>query len=554
MPGYRNETLGHGYPTPGPQSPDTQAVMDAIFFLDEPAWQQARTDGTYDLVIVGSGFCGLAVAHRALERDPHTRILMLERGEYFLPEHFQNLPGPFTNTLCDLTETFPWTLSRTTAEGLDGGFLRWQHGMVPFFGGRSVLWSAWCPRPTPEEMLGWPAETIAAAECEFAAAEALLRVQLADQIDAALPVSQQLLLSQQRPVYGALQQRLQTLLERAPSSVDGVYRMQPAPIASNARSVDGIDFQKFSTPGDLLTLVDTQRQRAAAGTGAPFDLVANCIVGRIVHQGGAATALETSRGDVALGSAKLVLALGALPGATIARNAVATPQIGTRYCAHFTSSITARVPKADFDAAGAVEGLQIGAAYVAGTAGDFSHQFHIQISALSDPEPAKNSGIALRYMPDVLTTASLPQLMTSRDHVVLPCATLGEMDCFNPDTWYRANPADPDPTTNSLLQLVEDAGDRATWDAMDRATFETIETCLSPQGPDRVEYWHGTAQAGEWKRERPAPQLYRNTATVHDGSTLYIGAEEEAPVALDYRLRGTTNVYVTGNGLWPRRR
>jgi choline dehydrogenase-like flavoprotein len=126
------------------------------------------------------------------------------------------------------------------------------------------------------------------------------------------------------------------------------------------------------------------------------------------------------------------------------------------------------------------------------------------------------------------------------------------MDCFNPDTWYRANPADPDPTTNSLLQLVEDAGDRATWDAMDRATFETIETCLSPQGPDRVEYWHGTAQAGEWKRERPAPQLYRNTATVHDGSTLYIGAEEEAPVALDYRLRGTTNVYVTGNGLWPR--
>ncbi|MBB5753135.1 GMC oxidoreductase [Prosthecomicrobium pneumaticum] len=547
---YRADRIGHGFPVPGPQSPSSGTVMDEIFFLDEPAWQAARTAGDYDLVVIGSGFCGYAVAQRALARDPRTRILMLERGGYFLPEHFQNLPGPFADTLSSQTETFPWTLSRVTAEGRAGGYLRWQHGMVPFFGGRSILWSAWCPRPSAAEMTGWPQAVIDAATRGFGAAEALLRVQSADRIDPELPGEETGRLG--RPVYGALQRRLQTLLQAAPAEVPGVYRAEPAPLASNAKVSDRIDFQKFSTPGEILTLVEAQARLKAAGLGASLDIAASCIVETIVAQDGVATALTTSRGPVTLGGAKLVLALGALPAATLVRTAFDTPEIGRRYCAHFTSTITARVPKAAFEGAEPIDGLQLGAAYVAGTAGGYDRQYHMQISALSDPAPLLNSGTALRYMPDVLTTASRRQLESARGYVVLPCATLGEMEAGGAATWFRANPADPDPTTNALLQLVESPADRETWDAMDAATFATLETVLSPGGPADVEYWHGDADTGVWRPERPPPALYRNDATVHDGSTLYLGEAADAPVDLDYRLRGSANVYVTGAALWPR--
>lgn len=85
-------TLQYGYPTPGPQDPTGQTVMESEFFLSNEQWENARGNNSYELVIIGTGFCGLAVATRALEINPATRILMIERGTFFLPEHFQNLP------------------------------------------------------------------------------------------------------------------------------------------------------------------------------------------------------------------------------------------------------------------------------------------------------------------------------------------------------------------------------------------------------------------------------------------------------------------------------
>lgn len=37
---------------------------------------------------------------------------------------------------------------------------------------------------------------------------------------------------------------------------------------------------------------------------------------------------------------------------------------------------------------------------------------------------------------------------------------------------------------------------------------------------------------------------------VHEGSTLYIGSDEDAVVGLDYRPKGVENVYVTGASLY----
>jgi hypothetical protein len=537
-----SDKLQYGFPTPGPQDPTGQRVMDHVFFLSNAGWKAAREEKAYDYVIVGSGFCALGFAERVLKNNPDSRILILERGPFFLPEHFQNLPLPYKDTLGGLSETFPWTLSATTAVGLDGGYIRWQHGMVPFFGGRSTLWSAWCPRPNAKEMDGWPAETIRAAHENFPAAEKLLRVKPADQIDADKDAAQRRLIASKRPVYGALQERVQTLLADGATSVPGIYRSEAAPLACSGEHVDGIDFQKFSTPGDLLMLTSQHKGQV--------DIASEVVVERIVQQNGTATALQTSRGVLALGNAKLILAMGTLPPATLVRNSFPdTGNVGERFSAHFITSIVARVPKEDIDPDGKFGDLELGACYVAGTGPKgYSQQYHIQLSSLWDKHPVKNAGTALRYMPDVVATASMAQLKSSEGYVVFVCAVLGELDYRNDKNWFRHNEQDVNPTTNSLLQVVENKSDEETWDAMDEGTFGILEKVLSN---GRIQYWHGSPDQGEWTTARPTKDERRVPALVHESSTLHIGRDETAPVDLDYRLKASSNVYVTGGALWP---
>ncbi len=544
-----SKNLNHGFPTPGPQNPLGQQVMDHVFFLSKEGWKKACEEESFDIVIIGTGFCSLAVVERALTQDPQCRILIIERGSFFLPEHFQNLPLPFVNTLGGLSETFPWTVSALTASG-SGGNIRWQHGMVPFFGGRSTLWSSWCPRPTPKEMDGWPKEVIASAQKYFDSAEELLHVRAADKIDAGKNAAMLKVAGLKRPVYGKLQETIQQRLKT--HSVSGIYRTEAAPLASYDQDNSGIDFQKFSTPGILLSIAMKQAELARDGKGARLSIATECVVERILEQGGTATALQTSRGILPLGNAKLVLAMGTLPPTTLVRNSFACASgVGTRFSAHFISAIIARVPKAHLDPDAEFGDLELAACYVGGKGEDYKQQYHIQLTALWNKDPAKNAGIALRYMPDVVATASKAQLESSPNHVVFVCAVLGELDYRNRDNWFIKNSQDDDVTTNSLLQVTENANDRATWHAMDEATFGILENALSAKGPTAIEYWHGTPNQGRWVRARPSDVDRRVDALVHESSTLHIGKGSKDPVDLNYQLRGTSNVFITGGALWP---
>ena len=91
--------------------------MDHIFFCSNEKWEKAREVEVFDYIVIGTGPCGLAFVERVLSHDPQARILMLERGGYFLPKHFQNLPFTFANTVGGLSETFPWKLSKETKDG-----------------------------------------------------------------------------------------------------------------------------------------------------------------------------------------------------------------------------------------------------------------------------------------------------------------------------------------------------------------------------------------------------------------------------------------------------
>lgn len=103
-----------------------------------------------------------------------------------------------------MSETFPWTLAHETATGIDGP-VRWSHGMVPFFGGRSTVWSAWCPVPSHEVMEDWPEETIKAANDQMDAAIKLLNVQSASEIDSRRSAEDLGVCKKIRPVYSTLQ-------------------------------------------------------------------------------------------------------------------------------------------------------------------------------------------------------------------------------------------------------------------------------------------------------------------------------------------------------------
>lgn len=542
--------FANGFPTPGPQDPTPQKVLDHIFFLSETDWKITREQEHFDFIIIGSGFCSLAFAERTLAQNPMSKILIVERGPFFLPEHFQNLPIPYQHVLGGLSETFPWTLSSKTALQPPGN-IQFQHGMIPFFGGRSIMWSAWCPRPTQEEMQYWPQETIDAAKAHFKSAEILLNVVPADKIDSDLDPSVLKHVALQRPVYGVLQTELQEMLASNLGKVTSATRSMAAPLAAGSGVQEGLDFAKFSTPSVMLDLAIKQSDLSKKGQGSPLKMVANCVVERIHQQDGVATALETSRGVVNVGDAKVILAMGTLPPTTLILNSF--PQVkkaGERFTAHFITSIVARIPRKDYDFANQLSELELAAIYMAGVNSESGMQYHVQLSVLSDKDPLKNAQKAARYMPDVVATASMAQLTSSEDYLVFVCAVLGEMDFRNPDNYLRPN-GQSDPTTNVTLQAIASKTDLQTWDTMDHGTFQMLEDALSPKGSTAVEYWHGNPDEGVWMSERPPVNQRRVGGLVHEGSSLWIGKDDEGVVGLDYRPNGVENVYVTGGALWP---
>lgn len=70
-----------------------------------------------------------------------------------------------------------------------------------------------------------------------------------------------------------LQSHLDRLLgDNVVGNVESIYHVEPAPLASG--SDNGVDFQKFSTPGPLLELARKNN----------VDIVTGCAVSRIVRQ------------------------------------------------------------------------------------------------------------------------------------------------------------------------------------------------------------------------------------------------------------------------------
>lgn len=538
--------FNYGYPTPGKQDINSQDIMNDVFFLSPSEWEKAREEKQFNYIVIGSGFCAIGLVERILKKDANARILLIERGSLFLPQHIQNLPQSYQNLLLQQSlKIFPWTLSSKQINL--NKYIKFQHGIIPFFGGGSTLWSAWCPEPTTAEMKGWPEATIKAAQDYFKTAKMLLNVVGAND-------------EQNGKIFDHWQKKLTQRLKENLHYIKSATRVEPAQIAVGTPTITSTDVEKFSTPGPLLEqMVKCQEEAKKRQIDARLSIVTECTVTRIGQQENKATVLETTRGMVNVGDSKVILAMGTLPSTTLVLNSF--PQAknaGKRFTAHFISAIVARIPRDDFleifDREERIKedlrekNLELAAIYLAGVDPETQGQYHIQLSVISDPDPTNKTHIdtGARNMPDVVATASPKQLETSTDYIVFVCAVLGEL-FNNPDNGLQKNDGG-DRTTNVTLQVLETDKDLSLWDTMDKVTFEVLEQGLSPKGEERVEYWHGDPDTGQWKRQR---NKIRVPGLVHEASTLWIGDDDEAVVGLDYRLKGVENVYITGASLWP---
>jgi choline dehydrogenase-like flavoprotein len=525
-----------GYPVPGPQTTDANELATHAFFASPAEWDQIRQQA-FDFIVIGTGPTGVAFVEQALKNNPHARILLLERGGFVLPVHYQMLPTAFQSATGSPPTTYPWTRTSSMATT---GLEIFQAGYIPILGGRSTYWSAWSPAPTPDLMRDWPEElvNVTLKPGFWDRAREFLNVTSMDRINDG--------------VYGNLQEQLGSRLKdnfkRYVPSAENAY---PAPIAVANPTWKTVKFYKFSTVGGLLALHNTQKVLAAKCQGSPLPIVDHCVVQRLIHdEHGTVTAISTSRGELAVAGAKIVLAMGTIPPATLLMNSFGKrlPNAGQRYTGHFMSHVTARVKRSAFKN---VASLELGALYLDGKDAQ-GHQYHVQVSAFASKDPVRDQDTIAHEAPDAAAVATLQQLQSSEDHVVFVCATLGEVSEKNPDNWIRLDDG-RDNTCNISLQLGLGEADQRLWNTLDEATYQTIDALVSTEGATpAIEYWIDDGASGAWRPARPPQVQTRLNIIVHEASSLWMGTDlATSVVGLDYRPHGVGNVYVTGASLFP---
>jgi hypothetical protein len=106
-------------------------------------------DALFDVIVIGGGTFGAAVAQRLFENDSTRarRILVLEAGPFVLPEHVQNT-NYLNGGVPDMRT--PWE----SHSALD------YKGLLFAIGGRSLSWGGWSPELFEDETKTWPKEVM----------------------------------------------------------------------------------------------------------------------------------------------------------------------------------------------------------------------------------------------------------------------------------------------------------------------------------------------------------------------------------------------------------
>ena len=568
----------------------------------------------FDIIVIGGGSFGSAVAQRLFFRDTTNRhrILVLDAGSSLLPEHFQNLP------MLGLSTPGPTTVDPFVPRNEVWG-LPWRTddpfgfpGLAYCVGGRSIYFGGWSPELLPEETLPWPANVLAELRGPLPNGTPGYFRQASVQIGT--NVTNDFL---EGALHRALRHQIYTGIEAGavteaiplsvlPSAVDLPSGTPPttanllkldAPLAVQSRALPGLfPFNKFSVV-PLLTRAEREASfDSTRGMSFPDDVkkrlmvVPHCHVTRLLTDIVAGmrrvTAVQVriytgycgSSGvafnDVTIPvpeNGKVILALGTIESARLALLSFpGIPNyqlIGRNLMAHLRSNLTIRIPRDALIALSPmIKALQASALFVKGRHvhpdGTVGH-FHLQVTAAGLEKPSRDSESELfKKIPDLETLEAMRQ--ADDKHVVITIRGIGEMEPMNPGSAVTlSSEIDEVGVERAFVRITPSAKDSALWDAMDRAADELALVCagtkdftvLTKQGEQ-------TVLSGDPLQQLPVVMPYTYMAnggrrdglgtTHHEAGTLWMGNDPTSSVTdANGRFHFVSNAYVAGPALFP---